>query len=149
MTTPPAVTAISAQAVISPVIISPTDTPLAHNISTDWGSGQIAFTAESDKTGIISNFVFDVVAPPEFGGKRSYTEADINIAAWTIDPSDRSMILDLVISETNFEFGINSGGVTLSNSGIANPHPCFGEIVKIVGSAVCGPFGSTIGGRVR
>jgi len=137
------------RAVISPAIITPTRTALAHNISTDWGSGQISFTTESNTTGVVSKFVFDIITSPEFGGNRTYTESDINVAAWTINASDRSLILDLVVSETNFEFGIKSAGVTLSNSGNANPHPCFGDIVKIVGSTVSGPVGSTIGGRVR
>ena len=140
---------ITPAAVVSPAIISPTHAALTHNVSTNWGSGQITFTAESDSKGLVSKFVFDVVASPEFGGSRTYTEADINIAAWTINSSDQSLILDLVVSETNFEFGSTSAGVTLSNSGNTNPHPCFGDVVKIVGSTVCGPFGSTLGGRVR
>ena len=140
---------ISPPAVISPVITSPTGTALAHSLSTDWGSGHITFTAESNNTGVVSEFVFNVITSPEYGGNRTYTEVDISAVAWAINSSDRSFILDLVVSETNFEFGVKSAGVTLSNSGNTNPHPCFGDAVMIVGSTVCGSFGSTLGGRVR
>ena len=97
---------------------------LIHNLTTDFGSGQITFKDSVGSSGSlvsdVEEFFFDVSSGFP-GGPQSYSTIDISSISWSI-AADSTLTLTLVSDLKPFDD--HESAITLVNSGIFAPIPC-------------------------